>query len=191
MLMPKSINRVASAMKAAISLKPFLTGKRDRNLRNVVVVLKNGKCIIHSEKPDGPIDFVQQDAFDQALLDKVKTLGVPLVRAVDFTSYAPVFLNEFVDAVAKASGTRTAKFSECVFPPAVFWGGSSESISFYDRHYCPECGMLYKSSPNGASKGLQIRRCLRLYSIENIGSPQECPVNRRVVGSRLLMGQSR
>jgi hypothetical protein len=98
-------------------------------------VLKDGKCIIHSGRPDGPIDFVQQDAFDQALLDEVKTLGVPFVRAVDFTSYAPAFLDELVDAVAKTSGTRTAKFSDCVFPPAVFWGGSSESIGFYDCHF--------------------------------------------------------
>jgi hypothetical protein len=98
-------------------------------------VLKDGKCILHCKKPEGSIDIRQKDAFDRVLLDEVKALGVPLVRAVDFSAYNIGFLDEFVDAVAKASGTRTAKFDACVFPSGVFLGGSSEWIGFYDCHF--------------------------------------------------------
>jgi hypothetical protein len=98
-------------------------------------VLKDGKCILHAREPDGPIDFLRKCAFDEALVDEVEALGVPLVRRVDFSSYSFGFLDEIVDAVAKASGTRTAKFDNCIFPSGTFMGGSFESIGFYDCHF--------------------------------------------------------
>jgi hypothetical protein len=111
--------------------------------------LKDGKCILHAGKQDDPIDLNRRDAFDQALLDEVKALGVPLVRKVDFSSYNFGFLDEIVDAVMKASGTRTAKFDGCIFPSGVFLGNSSVSVGFYDCHFGGVQFAFGEESPSG------------------------------------------
>jgi hypothetical protein len=111
--------------------------------------LNDSKCVLHAGTLEGPVDLDRKDAFDQALIDEVKALGVPLVRAVDFSSYSVGFLDEVVDAVAKASGSRAAKFEDCVFRSGVFMGGSYESVGFYDCRFGDVQFLLGEESPIG------------------------------------------
>jgi hypothetical protein len=132
---PKTADLCSISYEASYLYETFSDGNAPPKLKRCSrPVLKGGKCILHCGTTDDSVDFDRKRTFDQALLDEVKALGVPLVQAVDFSSNAGL-LSDVVDAVMGALGTRAAKFDSCVFPSGTFLGGSSERIGFYDCHF--------------------------------------------------------